>query len=416
MAYTDLTQIQEKINTHKSNLAANLAAKSVNANSSETLAVLIGKVKDIEQTGGGGSGEGGSGLDWSKITDMRYAFSNSGSHEDLAIMLFNSINCDMSQATDWQRCFNIAIVTNELNEAYQNAHIRPSKLEQYMYNECKNLTDVEISGNYSETALNYVFYNCVKLPINKALAAIKKNQASGVNLNYALAACGQQLGSGIDIIEDFECNASNFSYIFSSVNSVLKVGNITNNYNQAVSMGNMFNMCAYIEEIGLLTAMAMGSSTNIISGCKAIKKFAGFNLSSQKYQGDIVTSSSGKLLGTSFDYLEELTNIPLAYLRYGGTNIANFYGSTSKAKPLHKLTFCNSEDGYYNKTYAKNLDIKYCSFARDGMVEMFNSLPDANDVTGTKVITITGNPCVTDGTLTEEDIAIATSKGYTITQ
>ena len=179
-------------------------------------------------------------------------------------------------------------------------------------------------------------------------------------------------------------------------------------------MSNMFNMSAYIEEIGLLTAMALGSSTNVVSGCKALKKFAGFNLSSQKYQGEIVTSSSGKFLGSAFDYLEELTNIPLVYLRYGGTNIANLYGLTSKAKPLRKLTFCNSEDGYYNKTYAKNLDIKYCSFDRDGMVEMFNTLPDASDVTATSTITITGNPCVTDGTLTEEDMAIATAKGYVV--
>lgn len=412
MAYTDLTQIQEKINTHKSNLAANLAAKSVNANSGETLAVLIGKVKDIEQTGGGGSGEGG--LDWSQITDMRYAFSSASYYKDLAIMLLNSINCDMSQVTEWQRCFNTAINNEELNEAYQNANIRPAKLDQYMYNECKNLTNIEIKGDYSETSLNYVFYNCLKLPINKALSIIKKNQASGVNLNYALAACGQQLGNGIDTIEDFECNVSNFSYTFSSTNSVLKVGNITNNYNQAVSMSNMFNMSVYIEEIGLLTAMALGSSTNVVSGCKALKKFSGFNLSSQKYQGDIVTSSSGKFLGSAFDYLEELTNIPVAYLRYGGTNIANLYGLTSKAKPLRKLTFCNSEDGYYNKTYAKNLDIKYCSFDKDGMVEMFNTLPDASDVTATSTITITGNPCVTDGTLTEEDMAIATAKGYVV--
>jgi hypothetical protein len=49
------------------------------------------------------------------------------------------------------------------------------------------------------------------------------------------------------------------------------------------------------------------------------------------------------------------------------------------------------------------------------MVEMFNSLPDASDVTGAKNITITGNPCVTDGTLTAADMAIATNKGYTLT-
>jgi hypothetical protein len=83
---------------------------------------------------------------------------------------------------------------------------------------------------------------------------------------------------------------------------------------------------------------------------------------------------------------------------------------------LKRLTFrTDLPEGTYSIRSAIN--IKYCSFDREGMIEMFNTLPDitaANVSASYKKITITGNPCVTDGTLTEEDKAIATNKGWTL--
>lgn len=61
--------------------------------------------------------------------------------------------------------------------------------------------------------------------------------------------------------------------------------------------------------------------------------------------------------------------------------------------------------------------IPYCSFDRDGMVEMFNTLPDVSNLglgANNVKITITGNPCITDGTLTDEDKMIATEKGWVL--
>ncbi len=56
MANNDLTQIQNKINTHKTNLAQNLSAKNVPATASETMTSLIDKVKTIK-AGSSGSGK-----------------------------------------------------------------------------------------------------------------------------------------------------------------------------------------------------------------------------------------------------------------------------------------------------------------------------------------------------------------------
>lgn len=56
-----------------------------------------------------------------------------------------------------------------------------------------------------------------------------------------------------------------------------------------------------------------------------------------------------------------------------------------------------------------NFSVKGCAFEREGLVEMFESLPT---VTTARTITITGNPGVPD--LTEEDKAIATAKNWTL--
>ena len=416
MAYTDLTQIQEKINTHKSNLAANLAAKSVNANSSETLAVLIGKVKDIEQTGGGGSG--GSGLDWSTVTDMSYAFYYA---PRMVAFLLPTLPSDISYVTDWKSSFNTAITTADADNAFQNNKKKFDKLAHGMFRDCTKLKNIEWANNLTacENNASYCFYGCSIIPFAVILEALKRlDKTKSVHIGqifYSASQSSTDKKGSIDV-GDLELNVTNMEQSFRGVTSIKSIGNITNIFNQAISIHMCFYGCTYMEEIGLITTPAISSgSYNLFVSCSKLKKINGFSVPSQKYQGEIITSSSYRFISnSSLTALEECLNIPVGYFRYGGTNIG-LAGSASAVKPLRRLTFCQADEGYYNKTYAKNLDIKYCSFARDGMVEMFNSLPDANDVTGTKVITITGNPCATDGTLTDEDIAIATAKGYTIT-
>lgn len=78
-----------------------------------------------------------------------------------------------------------------------------------------------------------------------------------------------------------------------------------------------------------------------------------------------------------------------------------------KGSRLRRLTISP-----YVKGMNQTVNISNCQFDREGMVEFFESLP-ANC---TSTIIITGNPCVTDGTLTDDDRAIATSKGCTLTE
>lgn len=68
-----------------------------------------------------------------------------------------------------------------------------------------------------------------------------------------------------------------------------------------------------------------------------------------------------------------------------------------------------------SNSYSKNFNVKDCPLTRDSIVQLFNALVDATgeDYKGQKSIQIKST---TYDSLSEEDLAIATNKGYTITK
>lgn len=88
-------------------------------------------------------------------------------------------------------------------------------------------------------------------------------------------------------------------------------------------------------------------------------------------------------------------------------------GSSSSKYKLKRLTFRTDLPCAIQCA----IDIRNNSFNREGVVEMFNTLPDVTSLglADYRVsIYIAGNPCVVDGTLTDDDRAIATNKGWTV--
>ena len=139
--------------------------------------------------------------------------------------------------------------------------------------------------------------------------------------------------------------------------------------------------------------------------------YAFFNCSSLTgtFNFDMSSSSNVSYVLYGCKNLEEIINFPFDRR---GNNTANFRnafptGTSSSPAKLKRLTFNGGETAWYT------IEIQYCSFTREGMIEMFNSLPTYTG-TITAKITIKGNPCVTDGTLTDEDKEIATSKNWTL--
>lgn len=103
-------------------------------------------------------------------------------------------------------------------------------------------------------------------------------------------------------------------------------------------------------------------------------------------------SSSGEIQSTfsSCKNVEEILNINPATNIYGNNFFPTGSLSPSRAK-LRRVTFVDGCKGTL-----RYVDLRNCSFMRDGMVEFFNTMPGPNGTSNT--ITITGNPCVVGGT------------------
>lgn len=400
MAYTDLVEIQEKINTHKTNLATNLTNKEVEASATETLTSLISKVNDITA--------GGSGVDWSSITDMSHAFDST--QPSFFNTLYTSINCDMSQVTNWSYAFYNAIMLDTTDTIFKNKGIVFNIFCNYMFYGCTYLTDFNLAETITAytNKINYCFYNCSHLPLSKALRVCAGLINTTAGMQYAFSMVGTNTDE--TILGDYEINTSNIQYGFRNC-SLTKIGSLDFTRATSVNIANIFYGCTSLQEIGTIKANNLQDVYNFVTSGTSLKKINGFELTNQT--STIITSSFNYLL-LSATGIEEMLNMPIFCFSYGGKALSDsLSGTSTEIRPLHRLTFSGGTS-YLNKTNAKSFSIAYCSFNEEEMVEMFTSLPDASDVTGAKVITITGNPCVTDGTLTDEDIAIATAKGYTI--
>lgn len=413
MASNGLIDIQNKINGHKTNLAQNLTEKNVAAESNETLAALIEKVKNIET--------GGSSLDWSTLKDCAYLFDS----ENKLLTLFPTINSDMSQVTDWSYAFQDAIRSDEAQECFNSKYniLKFTYFSQDMFNDCLYLNKLNYNTELNagpRSSMDRCFYNCVNLPIETVLDILSKIKDSYYTFTEGACAVGQNTASaGTVDLGDITLSANNLYSAFSSCHQIGTIGDIYltyyDEYNQSgVSFDKLFYNNNFLKSIGTIHCKAVSSiiENGVMSSSNAIK--AGGLIIENTRNSDLITSSFGKLY-SSTKKIEELTNIPISYFRYGGKNITTtLNGSSSAARPLRKLTFSTTNIPYVSNNYNKELNISYCSFNKEGMIEMFNSLPDATAVTKTKTINIASNPCVTDSSLTDDDIAIATSKGYSV--
>lgn len=215
---------------------------------------------------------------------------------------------------------------------------------------------------------------------------------------------GIETGGGAD----FTINDA--SYLFYSRARLSQYDNIISLLKDVTNMNSMYYNCQYSMslDVSKLDTSKVTDMSHMFNNCSKLQSLDMSNFDTSK-----VTS-----MQNMFANCKAMTEIiGFSAINKAGVNIGFPYGSTASSKmALNRLTFrTDLPEGTYSIRSAIN--IKYCSFDREGMVEMFNTLPDitaANVSASYSKITITGNTCVTDGTLTEEDKAIATAKGWTL--
>lgn len=286
-----------------------------------------------------------------------------------------------------------------------------------MFSNCSSLTAVPFTIDFNaqtsvsvETA--YMFENC-----NELLEIPDFTVSSGGDLGYLRNAEGM------------------FKGCYNLQNIPITVGVNANSLYYG-NCNQMFYNCHCIREINNLWLMALNitrGAKQLFQGCWMLNEIN--DLGAPQYSRDTATTN---LFLSAFDAcvrLKELTfhtyccnqwanqTIDLTHVGYA---MEDFYYDTMSSYEIGSLNKVYSDTTY--QTYKNDNNyyteyVKYSRYNHDSAVNTINSLPDTSAFLatngGTNTIKFRGSAgSATDGgainTLTEEEVAVATAKGWTI--
>lgn len=313
-----------------------------------------------------------------QITDARYLFymgARLNQVDDLVATLTNITNMEYM----FSNCTSIT--------SLPVSNIDTSKVTSLksVFSECTGVLALDVSGWDTSNVTNMygLFYRCWRLATVGDLSNWDTSKVTDMSkIFYECKALG-----GVDVSGFDTSNVKTMQYMFGYCESLPSVDVSNFDTSNVTDMNYMFYGCKLLKVIN----MSNFDMTNASKGVNGVRQ-----------------------IFYDCNKLEEI--IGFSSPRYDGSGNSPFpKGTASSPHPLKRLTFRTYED---EKPSIKSvINISFCSFTREGLVEMFNSLPDLTGVNAPNAkITITGNPCVTDGTLTDEDRLLATQKNWTLVE
>lgn len=381
------------------------------------------------------SGDGTVGQDW-EITDASYLFYN-GAREDVIPNL-------LAKCKKLTNCYNMFSACRHVTDI-DLSKVDTSSVTNMasMFSMCQRLESLNLTGVKTPMVQNMeqMFKNCESL---KSIDVSGFETPSVTTMDGMFSYC--YLLDNIDI-SNFDMSAvTNLSMMFANCTSLKSVTFGKKNTSLVKNFSSMFSACRLLESVDVenLDTSASTSMSQMFYDCQSIQNLdvSGFNTEKVVGMGSMFSGcralialdlsgwDTGKVTSMSSMFqdcyaLEEI--IGFSAMNKAGINIA-FPSANSDIyrKALKRLTFrTDLPDGQYAIRSA--IYIPYCSMERSGFVEMANTLTDVSGMGLTSnytTITITGNPCVTgllpDGTacdtITDEDRAIATGKGWTLVE
>ena len=233
-------------------------------------------------------------------------------------------------------------------------------------------------------------------------------------------------GTSIDLgsIEWAQASISNISRLFYGLTNLkdIKWGDLPNRLEDSLDVSSLFQNCKKIEtiDLSLLNITLISSVTSMFSGCTSLKSILWGNIKVHP------TSFNAMFLGC-----KSLTSIDTSFLdpEYNATaNINSMFSqcnlleavdlsnlkTSSMNNAVNAFYGCNSltsvvfEDNCFSNARLNSLDLSSSPLSHDCAVDIFN-----------KLATRTNSPTLelsatTKGYLTENEIAIATGKGWVI--
>lgn len=243
-------------------------------------------------------------------------------------------------------------------------------------------------------------------------------------------------------------NVINIHYMFYSASNIKEIPNDFflriadreewdkhKNYSLTQRRGSLFNGCSKLRNIPDITMLLTGQTSatgnlyyNLVDGCSALDEIVNIPV----YESNITTN----FFSNTFRSTYRLSRATLKTNEDGTPKIANWKSQTIDLSNLtgygdyytsasgmglpngKEVTDAATYEALKNDAdwWTKNID--YSRYNHDSAVETINSLPDTSAY-GANTIKFKGaSGALTDGgainTLTEEEIAVATAKGWTV--
>ena len=246
------------------------------------------------------------------------------------------------------------------------------------------------------------FDSCANVALD--LAAFIRNTTKAKDMSYMFKGCTSMCTySNAPDLSGFDTsNVTNMSSMFDGCKNVKNLdvsgfdtGNVTN-------MSSMFANCTGLSNLDLsnFDTSNVTNMSNLFDVCSNLVSIVGLG------GWDTGKVTNMNYMFRSCKKLEEI--VGFSATNKAGMTIVFPYGTTSAPTALRRLVFrTDLPEGQYAIRSA--ISIKYCSFLREGIVEMFNSLPDVSDLglsSSYTTITITGNVCLLDS------FNVAADSGY----
>lgn len=267
----------------------------------------------------------------------------------------------------------------------------------YLFDSCHNLTNIpKITGKVDST--NNMFNHC------RGLRELKEESITELDWSY---------------IDTLTSNYSgNRSSMFQSCyslrkypNSFLAHGNPVITYSYAIYYG-LFNECFVLDEIVDLPIQHKAAKwtsnafNNTFKNCARIKKLT---FETNEDGSPIVVNGWSKQTIDLSSYIGYIST----------SSVASITGYNSGITKDKQVTDAASYQALKNDPDWFSTNIDYSRYNHDSAVETINTLPDLSGGAGGNIIKFKGAAgALTDGgainTLTEEEIAVATVKGWTV--
>ena len=262
-----------------------------------------------------------------------------------------------------------------------------------MFYGCSALTTVNIGSTNNIGDASNMFYGCHSLTSIPQLDTSKVvNTSSMFNSCRSLTSIPQLDTS----------SASVMAYMFQNCAVLTSIPQLDTS--SATNLGGMFSGCSALTTIPQLDTSNVTNVNDMFSGCSALTELPDLNLSKLTSFGSSYSSwlrGTSKLAKIGVIDCDSITNASYAMGESTNNNLTDISGFRN----LGKASSVSNTNGNYFMTYAPNL-------THQSLLNVFNLLYDRASA-GLSILTIKMHANHL-ALLSDEDIAIATNKGWTI--